>query len=185
MAPGRPTAPEAPDHDLRDVLTPVQAALLAAARAEAEGILARAEQTARDVLEQARAQASEIQAQARARGESESADVVESQRSQAGRQARSIVLAAERAEYEALREAARHAVTGLREEPEYRLVRRRMAVTLRRLLGDEAQVHDAPGGGVVATAPGRSADLSLARLADRAVNTVFAEVAGVSAGVGR
>jgi hypothetical protein len=109
------------------------------------------------------------------------------------------VLAAERAAYEALREAARHAVAGLRDESEYEFVCRRLSLTLRDLLGDEAQLQEAAGGGLIATARGRSADLSFARLADRAVDTVLAEESGeppdssaprgperaASAGVGR
>ena len=60
-----------------------------------------------------------------------------------------------------------------------------MSVKLRRVLGDEAQLHEAPGGGLIATAPGRSADLSLTRLADRAVDAVMAEEFQLSAGVRR
>jgi vacuolar-type H+-ATPase subunit E/Vma4 len=159
----------------REGLVPVQEALLAAARSQAEQILATAQQAAREVLGQAQAQAEEIRAQARARGEANGADLIAAARSRAGRQARAVVLAAVRAEYEALREAARNAVAGLTDDPDYQFVRRRMTVSLRRLLGEEAQVHDAAGGGVVATVPGRSADLSLARLADRAVEDVLAE----------
>jgi vacuolar-type H+-ATPase subunit E/Vma4 len=169
MSPAR--APAA----LTDALDPVRRALVAAARSEAERIRSHASQTARDLVRRAQAQASEIRSQARARGAAESAELIAAQRSRAARQARAIVLAAERAEYEALRSAARQAVVALRDEPDYQFVRRRMDVVLRRLLGDEAQLHDANEGGVVATAPGRTADLSLARLADRAVDTVVAE----------
>jgi vacuolar-type H+-ATPase subunit E/Vma4 len=166
-----------------EALAPVRDALLGAARAEADRILAQAERTARDVLAQAQMQASEIRAQAHARGAADAAGLIANERSQAGRRARAIVLAAERAEYEALREAARQAVAGLCDEPEYQLARRQMSVKLRRLLGDEAQLHEVPGGGMIATAPGRSADLSLTRLADRAVDTVMAEEFQLSAEV--
>jgi vacuolar-type H+-ATPase subunit E/Vma4 len=153
----------------------VQEALLAAARKEAEQLLERAQQSAREIVRRAQAQAEEIRAQARARGEADAADLIAAARARAGRQARAVVLTAVRAEYEALREAARHAVAALTDDPDYQFVRRRMTVSLRRLLGEEAQVHDADGGGLVATVPGRSADLSLARLADRAVEAVLAE----------
>jgi hypothetical protein len=86
-----------------------------------------------------------------------------------------MVLAAQRAEYEELRDAARRAVAQLCEEPGYQRLRRRMTAALQGLLGDDAQVHDAPGGGAIAIATGRRADLSLTRLADRAVDTVLAQ----------
>lgn len=160
---------------LRDALAPVRDALLAAARAEADQILARADQTAGELLRQAQAQADEIRAQAAAQAAGDAAELIAVQRVQAGRQARAMVLAAERDEYEALREAARRAVARLRDEPGYPHVRHRMTEVLRRLLGDEAQVHEAADGGVIARAAGRSADLSFVRLADRAIDRVLAE----------
>jgi vacuolar-type H+-ATPase subunit E/Vma4 len=158
-----------------EALAPVHEALLAAARAQAGELLARAQQSAGEAVRRAQAQAEEIRAQARARGAADAADLVAAARSRAARQARAVVLAAVRAEYEALRQAARQAVAALTDDPDYQFVRQRMTVSLRRLLGAEAHVRDAAGGGVVATVPGRSADLSLARLADRAVETVLAE----------
>jgi vacuolar-type H+-ATPase subunit E/Vma4 len=159
----------------REALAPVQEALLEAARAEAEQILARAQQSAREVVRLARAQAEDIRAQARAGGVADADALVAAARSRARRRARFVVLAAVRAEYEALREAARPAVAALTDEADYQRVRRQMAMSLRRLLGEEAKVRDAAGGGVVATAPGCSAELSFTRLADRAVDAVLAD----------
>lgn len=159
----------------RDALAPVREALLAAARAEADQILARADETVRDMLRRAREQADGIRQQARDRGAAEADELIAVRRAQAQREARALVLAADRAEYEALREAARNAVLGICDDPDYPDVRRRLAALLRRLLGEGAQVHDAPGGGLVGKAPGRSVDLSFARLADRAVDAVLAE----------
>lgn len=167
--------PSTPDTRLRDALGPVQDALLTAARAEADQLRDRADQAARETLAQAGAQASEIRAQAQARGAAESDELIAAQRSHAAQQARALVLAAERAEYEALRAEARRAAAGLSEDPGYPDVRRRLVEVLRRLLGDEAQVHDAPGGGVTGSAPGRCADLSFARLADQTVDAVLTE----------
>lgn len=156
------------------VLAPVRDALLVAARGEAEQVLAGARESARDALRRARAQASAIVTRARDRGVADGAELAAAARSQTARAVRTMELAAERAEYEALREAARHAVAKLCEEPGYQRVRLRMAAALRGVLGDDAQVHDAPGGGAIAIATGRRADLSLTRLADQAVDTVFA-----------
>ena len=174
MPPGLTPAPAIPDPALPEALVAVCDALLAAAWAGAEQILAHADERAREVLQQAQSHADQIRAASRDRDAAAAAELVAAQRSDAERQARGMVLAAEQVEYEALRDAARLAVAHLRDEPEYPGLRRRMAALVRRLLGDEAEVHDAAGGGVIATAAGRSVDLRLSRLADRAVDVVLA-----------
>lgn len=185
MAPNGKRTPRAGGDAIADALAPVRDALLAAARDSAAQLRAQADQAARDVLGQAQVEADEIRKQARDHGEVDSDELLAAERTQARRRARSVVLAAERAQYEALRAVARQAVTGLRDEPEYQAVQGRMAGSLRRLLGDEAQLQEAAGGGVVATAHGRRADLSLDRLADRAVDVVLAEDPRRSAEVAR
>lgn len=160
-----------------DPLEPLRQALHRAAHEEAAQVLARADETARAIVAQARREAELIREQARAAGAAQAAEVVAVQRARVGREARSLVLAAQRAEYDALRAAARAAVARLRIEPEYPAVRARMVARLRELLGPQAQIIDDPGGGVMAIGPGRSADFTLARLADRAVDVVLAEEA--------
>lgn len=159
----------------RDALEPLRQALLKVAREDAARLLAGADQMARDIEAEARRESERIRDQARAKGAADAAGMAAAQRSVAGREARALVLAAHRTEYDALRSAARDAVTRLSTEPEYPVARERMADLLRRLLGDGAHVADAAGGGVTATVRGRSADLTLARLADRAVDAVLAE----------
>jgi vacuolar-type H+-ATPase subunit E/Vma4 len=161
--------------DLATALVPVREALLVAARAEAARVLARADEAAARLLGDAHAQAEQLLGQARAQGAADAAALVAARRSQAGRQARALVLEARRAEYAALREAARAAVSSLRDEPDYPALRSRMVTVLCGLVGADASVRDAAGGGVIATAPGRCADLSLSRLADRAVDAVLAD----------
>ncbi|HEY7223095.1 MAG TPA: hypothetical protein VH561_05705 [Micromonosporaceae bacterium] len=165
-------------------LAPVREALLAAARHDAEQTLTRANETAARLLAQAQAQADQIRTGARARGAADSAEHVAAQRSRAGRQARAMVLAAQREEYEALRSAACQAGSELTADAFYPAVRQRMIEALRALLGDAAQIRDMPGGGVSASVPNlnalasrpvSSADFSLARLAERAADTVLAE----------
>lgn len=159
----------------RDALEPLREALLRAARNEAARLLADADETARTLEAEARREAERIREQARATGASDAAGIVAAQRSRAGREARELVLAAQRAEYDALREAAYEAVARFSTESGYATVRMRMVSLLRGLLGDGADIVDDPAGGVVATVPGRSADLTLTRLADRAVDTILAE----------
>jgi vacuolar-type H+-ATPase subunit H len=172
------------DGALRSSLVPLADALLRAARREADQILVSADQEARERLRGARAQADEIREQASARAAVDSAELIAVARAQARREARGIVLAAQRAVYEALRDSARRAVARLCDEPEYPSVRRRMTARLRQLLGDGVQVQDAPGGGLIGHALGRSVDLALARLADRAVDTVLAEEPTFAEGAG-
>jgi vacuolar-type H+-ATPase subunit H len=160
---------------LTDPLEPLRLALMRSARDEATALVTQADETASRVESAAREEAARIREQARARGAVDATDLVAAQRSQASREARAVVLAAHRAEYDALRSSAREAVAALSVEPDYPLVRKRMVDVLRGLLGDGASIADAPGGGVTATVPGRSADFGLARLADRAVDRVLAE----------
>jgi hypothetical protein len=159
-----------------DPLAPLRAALLAAARQDADRALASAAQTERTRLAAAETEADQTRAQARAHGAADAASVAARQRSNAGARARSLLQAARREEYLALRDAARSATAQLRESPAYPALRERMTSTVRRLLGPDARIEEAAGGGVVATAPGRRVDYTLRSVADRVLDEVAAGV---------
>jgi len=148
-------------------LEPLRAALLARARAEADGVRAAAEDDAREVLAAARDEAEALLADARARGAADAAalDAVELARRR--RAARGVVLRAQRAAYDDLRSRACAAVQMLLADPD---LHAHLADAVRGGLGDRAIVRDRPDGGVVAQTPdGRSIDGSVTALVDGAL----------------
>jgi vacuolar-type H+-ATPase subunit E/Vma4 len=159
---------------LLDALAPVHAAVLQAARDDANHTAAQAKAAADDTLGAAQSQADQVRAQARAQGAADAQVYLAAERIRARREARTIVLQAQREAYEDLHRAAREAVAGLRTDPDFPLLRQRLVDAVRRRLGDEATIHDDAGGGVVGEVAGRRLDYSLARLADQAVDTVAA-----------
>lgn len=161
-----------PGRELVDALAPVRAALLAAARAQAEQTRARAEADATRTLADAQAAAARIREEARASGRAGGLAAAASQRNRAHREARAGVQRAHREAYQRLQAAAREQVARLAAEPDYPQLYRRLAAAVTRALGQEATVREAESGGVVGEAPGRRVDLSLASFADRAVRTV-------------
>jgi hypothetical protein len=93
--------------ELDAALEPVRGALLDRARADATAAGAAADARAEGVLAGARAEADRLVAQARAQGAADGAAALAATRARARRQARSVVLAAQRAAYEELRRRAR------------------------------------------------------------------------------
>jgi vacuolar-type H+-ATPase subunit E/Vma4 len=162
-----------------DALAPVRGFLLARARADAERVRAEAAADADALLARARRQAEAILAEAAERGAAEGAEAAAATRARTRRRVRGLVLGAQRQAYEALRQRSSTAAQALREDPGYPRLRRRLAVLARECLGADAITSDAPGGGVIAVAPGRRADYSLGSLADRAVEALGAEVEGL------
>jgi hypothetical protein len=157
------------DAPLPAALEPVRAALLRAARADADAVEAAAGRDGELTVREATIRAGHLREQARADGAADAAAALAVLRARAGRAARATVLAARREEYEALRAAARAAMAALARDP---TVHMRLIATARVRLGPEATVEEAPGGGVVASAGARRLDLSLAGFADRAVDQV-------------
>jgi vacuolar-type H+-ATPase subunit H len=151
-------------------LAPVRAALLGAARAEAQRVRADAEERAATVLADARNRAARMLADATRQGAADADSLLAGERARARRQARAVVLRAGRDAYEALRAQARDAAARLGDDP---VVRGRLVATARDGLGPGARVSDVDGGGVVAEVSGRRLDLSLAGFAARAVDAVL------------
>lgn len=157
-------------------LEPVRDALLTAARRDADRAWADAELAAGLALAKAEETAAQIRSGARARGTADCAEAVATERSRAGRLARTLVLRARVDEYEALRAAAREKVATLRDDPGYPRIRERLADVVRSLLGSNALIREGECGGIIGEVPGRRADYSLAGFAERAVDAVLADL---------
>lgn len=148
-------------------LEPLRAALMSRARAVADQARADAETDGRQRLAAARDEAEALLAKARAQGEMDAEAMFESEMDRARRSARGVVLAAQRAAYNELRQRALTAVRGLVADPARRA---RLATLLRGQLGDQAVIREHPDGGIVAETPdGRSVDASIEKLVDIAV----------------
>lgn len=137
-----------PFDELDAALEPVRQALLAAAAADAARTRAAADARADAVLARARAEADRLVAEARAQGEAGAAVVLRASRARARREARGLVLAAQRSAYDELRRQAR--------------------VEARRLVGDV--------GGPSEVRAGRHIEWSPDALADDAVDALGAEL---------
>jgi hypothetical protein len=156
-------------------LAPVRAALAEHARREGEQAVADAEAAGVAERTAAAAMAEEILDRARTAGAADATAFAAAERARIDRDVREGVLRARREEYDSLHGAARAAAAALRLAPDYPRLRHALVTYARFLLGPDAIVVEAGagGGGVVGSAPGRRVDLSLATLADRAVESVL------------
>jgi hypothetical protein len=153
-------------------LVPVRAALHVSARRDGERAVADADAATAAAQAVATAEAEQILAEARSAGAADAAAFAATERARADRRAREALLAAQREEYDGLRDAARTAASALRLDPGWPRLRARLLAAARALLGPDAVIGDATGGGVAGRVPGRRLDLSLAVLADRALASV-------------
>lgn len=159
-------------------LAPVRAELLRTARAEARELLDCADQEAEALIAEARAKAGSLLEEARRVGERDGAAAARDIRARARRTARARELAARGQAYEELRSRAVMRVrerwdTASRPADVFHGLLRECA---RRLLGPDAEVTEAPDGGMVAQLPGRRADYTLDALTARAVDRLGGEV---------
>lgn len=151
----------------RLALRPLRRALLAAARAEADGVRGAAREAGRQDVAAAEGEVAAMLARARAQGEADGAALRRADEARARSAARTDHLVAQREAYEHLRRTAGEAVAALLREPGNR---ERLAESLRRALGGRATVADTDDGGLSARAPdGRSIDASVGALVDRAL----------------
>ncbi|PWI17970.1 hypothetical protein DI272_30285 [Streptomyces sp. Act143] len=157
-------------------LDPVRARLLRDARADAEAVLAAAAEDAAAQLRDAEAQAEAILAEARRQGAADAEAFRAAGRARTRGDARTRELAARRECWEELRRQVVHGVEELRGAPAYPALRARLAAHVRRLLGPECRITEAPGGGVVGAAPGRRIDCGLDAFALRALDRTGTEV---------
>lgn len=95
-----------------------------------------------------------------------------------GRDARGLVLGAERDAYEALRVQVRGAVLAIREDPAYPRLLDRLERTVRSQLGPDARIERDPPevGGLVATSAERQVDYSLPALGERCISRLGQDV---------
>lgn len=148
-------------------LEALEQALLRRAQADADAARAGAALAARNQTEAARAQAAAALEQARAAGEADAERRQTLDRARARREARRIVLAAERAAYDQLCSAARAAVQQLLAEPARQA---RLGALVVAQLGAQAQLQPHPSGGLIGVAPdGRRVDASVDALAAHAL----------------
>ncbi|MEV7687484.1 hypothetical protein [Streptomyces bungoensis] len=151
-----------------DALDPVRAELLRTARASADVVLERARADAEKVLGEARGAAEAVLARARELGAADGADAAGRERTRAVQDAWAVELAARAEVYAELRARIREGVR--RALAEGAVPRDRLAAAARALLGPQARLTRAAGGGVTAEVPGRRVDLSADALADRALD---------------
>ena len=162
-----------------DPLLPVREALLARARADAERLLAEVDAEADEIVARAEAEADAIRAEARAQGEADAAAVLVAERARARRQARVVVLAAQRESYADLSARAAEQVATLRADPGYASWCDGLRENARAALGPAAVVTEHPGGGVLAEAPGRRVAYTLVGLIEQAVEALGPDLEGL------
>lgn len=156
---------------MTDELAPLETALLAAARGYAADRLKTAEVRAAALARDAEARARSVLATATDEGDRAGARAAAHRVVQARRQARALVLEAERAAYERLLAEAAAMARSLREQPEYRDLERRLVEAAKGALGPDAEIAaNVDGqGGVQARHGARFVDLSLSTLARNCV----------------
>jgi len=146
-------------------LEPLEQALIRRANATADAARADAEEQARATTAAAEQQAEALLAQARAEGEADAAELQAADLGRSRREARGILLAAQRAVYDELRSRAQAAARTLLADPEQQ---RPLVALVQAQLGPHATVRDHPAGGVIAEAPGgRRIDASVDVLVER------------------
>ncbi|MEU5591815.1 hypothetical protein [Streptomyces sp. NPDC020298] len=155
-----------------NALDPVRAELLRAARASADTVLDRARADADETLRAARSRAQAMLARARDLGEADGAAQADRERVRAVQDAWAVELAARAEVYAQLRARIRAGVR--RALAEGTVPSARLAEAARALLGAEARITAAAGGGVTAEVPGRRVDLSADALADHALERLGA-----------
>ena len=142
-------------------------------------MVAEADADADATLAAAQREADVIRCAARAEGESDAAAVLAAERARVRRQARAVVLAAQREAYDELRSQVVLALSAVRDDPGYGPWRDRLVEHVRRVLGTDAVVSEPAEGGVLAEANGRRALYTLVGLADRVIDSMGADIEGL------
>ncbi len=166
---------------LASALGPVRDALLTDARSEAARIVETARAEADTIVALARSDADEAVQQARRRAEATSAAHTEREMAQARRAAHATVLQARDELWRELNRRLGSAAERMREDARYPLLLDRLEGLARSQLGDGAVIERDPqlGGGIVAVDGPRQVDYRLPALAERVLETLAEEVAGL------
>lgn len=169
------------DPGLTIQLAPLEAALIAAARKDADTQLAAAKTRAVAAAAEADVKARAVLEQAAAEGRRAAERAAVHRLVDGKRRARRLILGAQQAAYQRLVSEAIRAAEDLRHRPDYADLERRLIETAKAVLGAGAAIVQNPDGhgGVRATADGRAVDLTLATLARRAVERLGEDVTGL------
>lgn len=151
------------------VLEPVRSALVDAAQTDARRIRRQARAAAAVTLRTARADAQRILDRSRTQAHEDAAAVIAAAEAAARRQQRDMMLAAQRAAYDAVAARVQQLLEALPSDRRYPALLQRLENVAHAMLGDGARIVPAEAGGLVATAPGRRLDLSLPALAEAAL----------------
>jgi vacuolar-type H+-ATPase subunit E/Vma4 len=152
-------------------LEAVGAAMLADARADAERIVADARREAEQRVADARREAATIVEDAERDGERDASARLARERARVRRDARAVLLAAQRQVYDDLVERAHAGVRALARRDDYRTLIARLSAQATSQLGPDAVVTVDPDGepGLTAAAGSRRVDYRLTTLADQAI----------------
>ncbi|HEX9033123.1 MAG TPA: V-type ATP synthase subunit E family protein [Streptosporangiaceae bacterium] len=153
-------------------LEPARTAMLRRAADQAERIVGLAREEAEVLIARARQDAEAEVTQARAEGAAQARPVAAAELSRSRRAARSVALRARLSVRDELAGRIREAVSDLRHEAGYPLLRERLAEMARHAAGPGAVVTDHPDGGVVARADVVVVNCSLPRLADQVIEAL-------------
>ena len=155
-------------------LEPLRQSLLNAASARAAATIAQARADATVTQAAAKARAAKIIAAARAEGRRATEARAQTQRVEAERAARALVLTAERGVEDKARTRALAAAMTFRHQPEYIKLLDTLEASARRRLGPAAEIERDPpdAGGVRARLGRRSIDLTLVSLVDQTLRSV-------------
>ena len=150
-----------------DALAPLRAALLAHARAAADGVIARADAEAAGVIDKARAETDAQLAEARARGAADARARLRSEHGRLQRDSRRALLRAQRWAYDELVHTSTDTVRRLLADP---ATQDRLARGLRDRLGGDVVIGATPDGGLCARRPdGKAIEASVDVLVAQAV----------------
>jgi vacuolar-type H+-ATPase subunit E/Vma4 len=149
-------------------LEPVRVALLAEAETEADGLVSRADEQAAAQVRQAEEQKAALVHRARTEGEAAAALEAAAELARARRRARRVVLEAQRAAYDDVRQQAHVAAQRLRSGERYQELLDRLVARVREELGPDAEIErDPPDGGVIGRLENRRVDHTLPALVER------------------
>jgi vacuolar-type H+-ATPase subunit E/Vma4 len=166
------------DPGLTAQLAPLEAAVIAAARKDADAQLEAAKAKAAAVVAEAEGNARAVLEQAASEGRGAAKRAAEHRLVDGRRQARRLILGAQQAAYQHLVREAIRATEDLRQRPEYTDLERRLIETAKDVLGADAEIVPNPDGhgGVRASAGGRTVDLTLTALARRCIERLGEDV---------
>lgn len=159
-----------------DPLAPLLEAVQAHAQRDADLAVRAGDADAAASLAGAEAESAALVDDARRRGTADAELILSTERARGAREARAIVLDAQRRAYESLRQAARDAVCGLREEPLYPALLEALRARIAAELGPAARSREVPRGGLIGETGGRRTEYTLDGLADDIVERLRPEM---------